>query len=64
MDSFKFMELTEEVDLLERRHKESLDDPSISHEKKLEIALEYTKKYKELEQLALENISEYRDFDN
>ena len=64
MDSFKFMELKEEVDLLERRHNESLDDPSMSYEEKRQIASEYTDKYKELDKVASDNISEYREFDN
>jgi len=62
MDAFEFLALKEEVDKLKARHEASHDDPSMSFEQRLALAEEYTTKYKELERIALENTSEYREF--
>lgn len=59
MDNWEFLALKEEVDRLEARHEASLDDPSMSFEKKQALAEEYITKYKDLDRIASDRVSGY-----
>ena len=63
METENFLKLKKEVDELEERYSASHSDPSMSLERRVELADEYISKYKELERIALKNISPYNDHD-
>lgn len=61
MSDNKIIKLQQEVDELEKQHKESLVNPTMTVEESLAIANQYTEKYKELQELGVGRVSEYKD---
>jgi len=63
MSEDNIIQLQQEVNELEEKHKASLDDPTKTIEERQAITNEYMAKYKKLEALALSKVTEYKDFD-
>jgi hypothetical protein len=61
MSANHIIQLQKEVDEFEKKHKSSLDDSTMQIEEKQAIASEYTAKYKELVDLALSQLTEYKE---